>query len=46
MLEQRVGRLEEKVDRIEAFLMRLEPKITEVLRTSAKQGDLNKLQST
>jgi hypothetical protein len=45
MLEQRVGRLEEKVDRIEAILMRLEPQISEVLRTGAKQADLTKLQS-
>ena len=45
MLEQRVGRLEEKVDRIEAILVRLEPKITEVLQNTAKQSvDLNKLQ--
>ena len=34
MLEQRVGRLEEKVDRIEAIFMRLEPQISEVLRTA------------
>ncbi len=33
MLEQRVGRLEEKVDRIEGILLRLEPKILEVLQT-------------
>jgi len=33
MLEQRVGRLEEKVDRIEGILLRLEPKIIEVLQT-------------
>ena len=38
MLEQRVGRLEEKVDRIEAILVRLEPKITEVLQTGTKQS--------
>jgi hypothetical protein len=44
MLEQRVGKLEEKVDRIESILSRLEPKITEILLTSAKQADLNKLQ--
>ncbi|WP_442755122.1 hypothetical protein ACNHKD_00220 [Methylocystis sp. JAN1] len=44
MLEARVGRLEEKVDRIEAILLRLEPKNTEALLTGAKQADLNKLQ--
>jgi len=33
MLEQRVGKLEEKVDRIESILLRLEPKILEVLQT-------------
>ena len=45
MLEQRVGRPEEKVDRIEAILVRLEPKISEVLQNTAKQSvDLNKLQ--
>ena len=43
MLEQRVGRLEEKVDRIEAISMRLEPQISEVLRTGVKQADLTKL---
>ncbi|WBJ99278.1 hypothetical protein [Methylocystis parvus] len=42
MLEQRVVRLEEKVDRIEAILMRLEPKITEIALTGAKQHDLHK----
>src|SRR5208283_561594 len=45
MLEQRVGRLEEKVDRIETILTRLEPQIKEVLRTGAKQAELTKLQS-
>ena len=45
MLEQRVSRLEEKVDRIETILTRLEPQIMEVLRTGAKQAELNKLQS-
>ncbi|QGM45594.1 hypothetical protein [Methylocystis heyeri] len=44
MLEQRVGKLEEKVDRIEAILTRLEPKIIETLSTGAKQADLTKLQ--
>jgi hypothetical protein len=38
MLEQRVGKLEEKVDRIEAILTRLEPKIMEILHTGAKQS--------
>lgn len=42
MLEQRVGDLEEKVDRIEAILTRLEPKITEIALTCAKQQDLQK----
>jgi hypothetical protein len=44
MLEQRVGKLEEKADRIEAILTRLEPKITETLLNGAKQVDLTKLQ--
>jgi hypothetical protein len=44
MLEQRVGRLEEKVERIEAILVRLEPQIKEILLTGAKQADLNKVQ--
>lgn len=44
MFEQRVGKLEEKVDRIEVILTRLEPKIAEVLQTCAKQSDLHKLQ--
>jgi hypothetical protein len=44
MLEARVGHLEEKVDRIEAILQRLEPKITETLLTGSKQADVNKLQ--
>ncbi len=39
-LEQRVDRLEQKVDRIEAILTRLEPRIAEVLLTSAKSVDL------
>lgn len=38
MLEQRVGRLEEKVDRIENILLRLEPKILEVLQTVANHS--------
>lgn len=46
MLEQRVGKLEEKVDRIETILVRLEPKIAEVLQNTAKQAvELNKLRS-
>jgi hypothetical protein len=45
MLEQRVGRLEEKVDGIEAILVRLEPQIKEILLAGAKQADINKLQS-
>lgn len=44
MLEQRVVKLEEKVDRIEAILQRLEPKIMETLLTGAKQAELSKLQ--
>ena len=39
-LEQRVGRLEAKVDRNEAVLARLEPKVTEILFTGAKATDL------
>ncbi len=44
MLEQRFVRLEEKVDRIEATLLRIDAKVTEVLQTGAKQADLTKLQ--
>jgi hypothetical protein len=44
MVEQRVGKLEEKVDRIEAILARLEPKIMEILHAGAKQAELNKVQ--
>ncbi len=45
MLEARVGKLEEKVDRIEAILTRLEPKIMEILQIGAKQSaDLQKVQ--
>ena len=39
-LEARVTGLETKVDRVEAILVRLEPKITETLLTSAKAVDL------
>ncbi len=39
MLE-RIEKLETKTDRIEAILLRLEPKITELLLTCAKQSDL------
>lgn len=45
MLEQRVTKLEEKVDRIEAILQRLEPKITEILQVCARKADLEKLQT-
>lgn len=44
MLDARVGRLEEKMDRIEGILVRLEPKVSEILATSARQADLSKLQ--
>lgn len=44
MLDARVGRLEEKMDRIEGILLRLEPKVIEVLQTGAKQADLLRLQ--
>ena len=40
MLEQRVARVEDKVDRLESILTRLEPKITEIAVAGAKQGDL------
>ena len=40
MLEQRIGRLEERMERIERILMELRPKITEILLTGAKQSDL------
>jgi hypothetical protein len=47
MLEQRVGRLEEKVDRIEAILLRIDAKITEVLQIGAKQSaDIIELKAT
>lgn len=45
MLEARVSRPEEKVDRIEGILVRLEPKISEVLQVCAKQADLIRLQT-
>ena len=40
MLEQRVSRLEERMERIERILVELQPKITEILLTGAKQSDL------
>ena len=43
-LERRVSKLEEKVERVEAISVRLEPKITELLLTGAKSSELNKLQ--
>jgi hypothetical protein len=47
MLEQRVGRLEEKVDRIEGILVRLEPKILEVLQTVTNHSaQLSRLETT
>ncbi len=47
MLEQRVGRLEEKVDRIEAILLRIDAKVTEVLQTGAKRSaDIIELKAT
>jgi hypothetical protein len=42
MLE-RIEKLETKTDRIEAILLRLEPKITELFLTCAKQSDLTAL---
>ncbi len=46
-MDQRVGRLEEKVDRIEAILVRLEPKIAEVLlNTNKLQLDFARFEST
>ncbi|HEX4765418.1 MAG TPA: hypothetical protein VH414_03985 [Lichenihabitans sp.] len=39
-IEERVSSLEAKIDRVEAILVRLEPKITEVLLTGAKALDL------
>ena len=44
MLEERVVRLEGKVDRVGQILEQLAPKITEVLLTGAKQADLHKVQ--
>lgn len=44
VLEQRAVRLEEKVDRIEAILTRLEPRITEWALVGAKASDLLKMQ--
>src|SRR6478609_8103694 len=43
-LEQRVGILEADVGKMKGILERLEPKITEILLTGAKQADLQKLQ--
>ena len=44
MLEQRVAVLEGDVSKIKTILERLEPKITEILLTGAKQVDLHKTQ--
>ncbi|WP_460450552.1 hypothetical protein [Alsobacter sp. SYSU BS001988] len=43
-MEQRVAKLEGDVSRIAALLERLEPKITEILLTGAKQADLARTQ--
>ena len=40
VLERRVAGLEAKVERIEAILIRLEPKITEFVLTGARAVDL------
>lgn len=45
MLEQRVAVLESDVGKIKGILERLEPKITELLLTGAKQADLQRLQA-
>ncbi len=42
-MEERVIRLEQKVDRIENVLAQLAPKITEILLTGAKQSDIQKM---
>lgn len=44
MLEQRVAVLEADVGTIKGILERLEPKISEILLTGAKQADLHKTQ--
>ena len=44
IVEERVIRLEQKVDRIEQLLGQLTPKITEILLTGAKQADVYKMQ--
>lgn len=43
MLEGRVSALEERMERIETILQRLEPRITEIALTGAKQGELSAL---
>jgi hypothetical protein len=45
MLEQRVSRLEQRMERIEGILLKLEPQITELLLTGAKQTDLQALKA-
>ena len=44
-MEQRVSALEGEVGKIRAILERLEPRITEILLTGAKQSDLHKTQT-
>ena len=44
MLEQRVSALEQKLDRIENILVRLEPDIRDFARNGARQADLHKVQ--
>lgn len=44
MLEQRVAVLEANVSKIKSILENLEPKITEIMITGAKQVDLHKIQ--
>lgn len=44
MLEQRVAVLEMAVGKIKGILERLEPKISKILLTGAKQADLHKTQ--
>ena len=47
MLEQRVGRLEEKADRIEAAVLRIDGMVQKILETQTKQSaDIHEIKAT